>query len=164
MMLSTLLLEGQVPRGTNLSVLEHCNRPSTTSGVCVYARKMGLIFRNAKSQGTINNEFIVVRFFPEEAGKILYCYLGYIRPFACMLYRVCLEIDINSTLLFSLPSSLRVPGKTYILTKILAHQATSTLGFPLSVKIYRQVSIAVTETHVQEFSRSKDADINVVFS
>jgi hypothetical protein len=171
-MLLILLLGGQAPRGTELSALEHCNGPSTTRGVCVYARKMGLIFRHAKSRRTTNNEFIVVRFLPEEAGRILYCYLVYIRPFACMLYRVCLETEIDSTLLFSLPSSPREPVKTYALTKTLARQTTSTLGFPLSVKIYRQVSIAITEKHVQDISRpfnqyddrSKDADINVVFS
>jgi hypothetical protein len=85
-----------------------------------------------------------------------------------MLSRVCLETEIDSTLLFSLPSSPGEPVKTYA----LARQTTSTLGFPLSVKIYRQVSIAITEKHVQDISRpfnqhddrSKDADINVVFS
>jgi hypothetical protein len=172
MMLLVVLMGGQAPRITELSALEHCNGPSTTRGVCAYAGKIGLIFRHAKSRRTTNNEFIVVRFLPEEAGKILYCYLVYIRPFACMLHRVCLETEIESTLLFSLPSSPREPVKTYTLTKALTRQTTSTLGFPLSVKIYRQVSIAVTEKHVQDISRpfnqyddrSKDADINVVFA
>ena len=119
-MLLTLLLGGQAPRGTELSALEHCNGPLTTRGVCVYARKMALVFRHAKSWRTTNNEFIVVRFLPEEAGRILYYYLVYIRPFACMLYQVCLEIEIDSTLLFSLLTSLREPLKTYMLTKTLA--------------------------------------------
>jgi hypothetical protein len=172
LMLLALLLGGQAPRGTELSALEHCNGPSTTRGVCVHARKMALIFRHAKSRRTTNNEFIVVRFLPEEASRMLYCYLVCIRPFACMLYRVCLGTEIDSTLLFSLPSSPREPLKTYTLTKTLGRQTTSTLGFPLSVKIYRQVSIAITEKHVQDIAkpfnhyddRSKDADINVVFS
>jgi hypothetical protein len=172
MMLLILLLSGHALRGTELSALEHCNGPSTTRGVCVYARKMGLIFMHAKSRRTTNNEFIVVRFLPEEAGRTLHCYLVYIRPLACMLYRVYLETEIDSTLLFPLPSSLREPVKTYTLTKTLARRTTSTLGFPLSVKIYRQVSIAVTEKHVQDIfqpfnqydDRSKDADINVAFS
>jgi hypothetical protein len=88
-----------------------------------------------------------------------------------MLHRVCLETEIDSTLLFSLPGSPREPVKTHTLTKVLARQTTSTLGFPLTVNIYWQVSIAITEKQVQDISRpfnqyddrSKDADINVVF-
>jgi hypothetical protein len=49
LMLLTLLLGGQAPRGTELSALEHCNGPSTSRGVCVYARKMALVYRHAKS-------------------------------------------------------------------------------------------------------------------
>jgi hypothetical protein len=147
-MLLVVLLGGQAPRITEPSALEHCNGLSTTCAVCVYAGKMGLIFRHAKSRRTTNKEFIVVRFLLEEVGKILYCYLVYIRPFACMLHRVCLGTEIKSTLLFSLPSSPREPIKTCTLTKALTRQTTSTLGFPLSVKIYRQVSIAVTEKHI----------------
>jgi hypothetical protein len=172
LMLLTLLLGGQAPRGTELSALEHCNGPSTSRGVCVYARKMALVYRHAKSRRTTNNEFIVVRFLPEEAGRLLCCYLVFIRPFACMLSRVCLGRDIDSTLLFSSPTSPNEPLKTHTLTKTLARQTTSTLGFPLSVKTYRQISIAVTEKHVRQIAklfnhyddRSKEADINVVFS
>lgn len=78
----------------------------------------------------------------------------------------------KSTLLFSSPTSPNEPLKTYILTNTLARQATSTLGFPLTVKTYRQISIAVTEKHIRQIAnpfnhyddRSKEADVNVVFS
>jgi hypothetical protein len=152
-MLLTLLLGGQALQGTELSALEHCNRPLTSRGVCVYARKMALVYRHAKSRRTTNNEFIVVRFLPEEAGRLLYCYLVFIRPFACMLSQVCLGRDINSTLLFSSPTSPNKPLKTYTLMKTLARQTTSTLRFPLSVKTYQQISIAVTEKHVRQIAK-----------
>jgi hypothetical protein len=48
-MLLTLLLGGQALRGTELSALEHCNGPLMSCGVCVYARKMALVYRHAKS-------------------------------------------------------------------------------------------------------------------
>ncbi|KAJ6267416.1 hypothetical protein PSV08DRAFT_229224 [Bipolaris maydis] len=171
-MLLVYLVGGQASRVTELSALEHCNGPSTSRGICVYSRKMALIFRHGKSRRATNHEFIVVRFLPEEASRLMYYYLVFIRPFACMLYRACLGMDINSTLLFSSPSSPSRPLKTNSLTKILMRQTTLTLGHPLSVKIYRQVSIAITEKHVRQISkpfnqhddRSTEADINVVFA
>ncbi|XP_014550613.1 hypothetical protein COCVIDRAFT_42919 [Bipolaris victoriae FI3] len=150
----------------------HCNGPSTSRGICVYSRKMALVFRHGKSRRATNRELIVVRFLSEEAGRLMYYYLVFIRPFACMLYRACLGMDIDSTLLFSSPSSPSKPLKTSSLTKILMRQTTLMLGNPLSVKIYRQVSIAITEKHVRQISkpvnqhddRSTEADINVVFA
>jgi hypothetical protein len=56
-------------------------------------------------------------------------------------------------LLFSSPTSPNEPLKTYTLTKTLARQTTSTLGFPLSVKTYRQILIAVTEKHIQQIAK-----------
>jgi hypothetical protein len=57
MMLLVVLLGGQTPRITELSALEHCNGPSTTRAVCVYAGKMGLIFRHAKSRRRVHAPF-----------------------------------------------------------------------------------------------------------
>lgn len=70
-MLLAYLQGGQAPRVTALSALEHCNGTSTSRGICAYLRKMALIFRHAKSRRTTNSEFIVVRFLPEEAGRLL---------------------------------------------------------------------------------------------
>jgi hypothetical protein len=85
-MLLAYLVGGQALRVTELSALEHCNGPSTSCGICVYSRKMALIFRHGKSRWATNYEFIVVRFLLEEAGRLMYYYLVFIRPFACMLY------------------------------------------------------------------------------
>ncbi|PVH93800.1 hypothetical protein DM02DRAFT_540756, partial [Periconia macrospinosa] len=54
--------------------------------ICVYSRKVALIFRHAKSRRTTNYKFIVIKFLLEEAGRLLYYYLMFIRPFVCMLY------------------------------------------------------------------------------
>lgn len=114
------LVGGQAPRGTELAALEHCNGSSTSRGVCVYSGKMGLICRHTKSRRATNSEFHVVRFLPREPGRILYYYLAFIQPFACMLYRVCFSLDIDSTLLFSSPTSPEEPWKTYTLTRALS--------------------------------------------
>jgi hypothetical protein len=172
LMLSIYLHGGQAPRGTELSALQHSNGSSMSRGVCVYGRKMVLIYRHAKSRRTTNHEFYVVRFLPDEVGRLLYYYLVYIRPFACMLHRVCWGNDVDSTLLFSAPAAPKEPMKTYVLSKVLARQTTATVGFPLSVKTYRQLSIAVTEKHVRPIltpfnrndDRSKDADLSVALA
>ena len=78
LVLSVYLVGGQALRGTKLLALEHCNRALTTRGVCVYAGKMALISQHHRAQRTTNNEFQVVRFLPEEPGRILYYYLVFI--------------------------------------------------------------------------------------
>jgi hypothetical protein len=77
-MLLVVLLGGQALQITKLLALKHYNRLSTTYAVYVYAGKIGLIFRHAKIWRTTNKEFIIVRFLPKEARKILYYYLVYI--------------------------------------------------------------------------------------
>jgi hypothetical protein len=172
LVLLVYLVGGQAPRGTELFALEHCNGASTSRGVCVHAGKMALISRHHKARRTTNSEFQVVRFLPKEPSKILYHYLVFIRPFACMLFRTCYNMDAESTLLFSSPVRPREPMKTSILSKILLEQTISTLGFPVGVEVYRQLSIAVTEKHVKQIAnpfnqhddKSKEADINVSFA
>jgi hypothetical protein len=111
------LVGGQAPKGTELFALDHCNGSSTSRGVCVYSGKMALISRHHKARRTTNSEFQVVRFLPKEPGKILYYYLVFIRPFACMLYRTCYDTDADSTLLFSSPVHPKEPLKTHVLSK-----------------------------------------------
>ena len=172
LVLSVYLVGGQAPRGTKLLALEHCNGASTTRGVCVYAGKMALISQHHKARRTTNNEFQVVRFLPEEPGRILYYYLVFIRPFASMLYQLCYETDAKSTLLFSSLNRPKVPLKTTVLSSILRERTVSTLGFPLNVQTYRQLSIAITEKHVRQIAnpfsqyddKNKEADINASFA
>jgi hypothetical protein len=172
LVLLVYLVGGQAPRGTELFALEHCNGASTSRGVCVHAGKMALISRHHKARRTTNSEFQVVRFLPKEPSKILYHYLVFIRPFACMLFRICYNTDAESTLLFSSPVNPKEPIKTSVLSKILREQTISTLGFPVGVQVYRQLSIAITEKHVKQIAnpfnqhddKSKEADINVSFA
>ena len=133
---------------------------------------MALISRHHKARRTTNKEFHVVRFLPEEPGKVLYYYLVFVRPFACMLYRICYNMDTESTLLFSSPLKPKEPMKTSIISNLLQEQTTSTLGYPVGVQVYRQLSIAITEKHVKQIAnpfhrhddKSKEADINVLFA
>lgn len=172
LILMIYLVGGQAPRCTELFALEHCNGASMSRGVCVYAGKMALISRHHKARRTTNSEFQVVRYLPKEPGKVLYYYLVFIRPFACMLHRVCYSEDAESTLIFSSLARPKKPLKTAVLSKILRGQTTSTLGFPVGVQTYRQISIAITENHVKQIAnpfnrhddRSKEANIDVAFA
>jgi hypothetical protein len=172
LVLLVYLVGGQAPRGTELFALEHCNGASTSRSVCVHAGKMALISRHHKARRMTNREFQVVRFLPKEPSKILYYYLVFVRPFACMLYRICYNMDTESTLLFSSPVKSKGPMKTSVLSKLLREQTTSTLGFSMGVQVYRQLSIAITEKHVKQIAnpfnqhddKSKEAHINVSFA
>lgn len=149
LVLLVYLVGGQALRGTKLFALEHCNSALTSRSVCVHAGKMALISQHHKARRTTNKEFHVVRFLLEELGKVLYYHLVFVRPFACMLYRTCYNIDTDSTLLFSSLLKPKEPMKTSMISNLLQDQTTSTLGYPVGVQVYRQVSIAITEKHVK---------------
>jgi hypothetical protein len=79
-------LEGQAPRSTKISELEHCNGPSTARSICVYARKMSLISRHGKLPRTTNNRFGVVKLLFRGTGRTVYvisCISGLLR--ACFV-------------------------------------------------------------------------------
>jgi len=165
------LTAGQAPRGTELLCVEHRNGPSTLRGVYVHAGQMVIITRHHKARRATNNEFQVARYLPAEVGAIVYRYLVFIRPFVDMLCRECRGRNLDTSLLFAghaRPSEL---WKTDHLTKALQQQTMNTVSVSMGVRVYRQLSIAITVKHVKQiwepFNRyddeSKDADVSVAF-
>jgi hypothetical protein len=100
LMLLIFLFGGQVPRGTDLLAVEHCNSPSNRRGVYIYVGTIVIINNVNKARRATNREFYVVRVLPKEAAELFYAYLVYIRPLYCMLYRRCLHVDLDTSLLF----------------------------------------------------------------
>jgi hypothetical protein len=172
LMLLIFLFGGQVPRGTDLLAVEHYNSPSNRRGVCIYAGTVIIINTVNKARRATNREFYVARVLPKEVGELFYYYLVYIRPLYCMLYRRCLHTDLDTSLLFFSPIDQGKPWKTSRLTKGLKECTTKAIGFPIGVREYRQLTIAITEKHVKQISKpfnqyddkSKEADINVAFA
>ncbi|PVH71649.1 hypothetical protein DL98DRAFT_391139, partial [Cadophora sp. DSE1049] len=121
-----------------------------------------------------NNEFTVVRFLPARPGKLLYYYLTYIRLFATMLDR---EISmkptiVSSSLLFCTFNEPHRPWPFTRLSDVLAKSSTGLFEKPFNIRLYRQLSICVTEKHIKRLAKpfnryddqSADADPNVVFA
>ncbi|OAL42583.1 hypothetical protein IQ07DRAFT_593696 [Pyrenochaeta sp. DS3sAY3a] len=77
--------------------------------------------------------------------------------------------DIDSALLISSPADPKEPLKTSVLTKALERLTKSTVGLRMSVRINRQLVIAITDKHIRHISepfnrhddRSKEADLSV---
>jgi hypothetical protein len=71
-----------------------------------------------------------------------------------------------------LSSQTKGAYQNIILSKILRERTVSTLGLPVGVQAYRQLSIAITEKHIKQIAnsfnrhddKSKEADINVSFA
>jgi hypothetical protein len=171
LMLLIFLTGGQAARGTELLSIEHRNGPSTSRGVYVYAGAVAIISRHHKSRHITNNEFQVARFVPIEVSQLLYRYLVYIRPFSAMLHRICYNrLNVDTSLLFSSASRPNEVWKTSVLSKALQQCAKSVIGYEFGVKIYRQLSIAITEKHIAQISKpfnryddkGSEADINTV--
>lgn len=95
-----------------------------------------------------------MRFLPISIALNVYNYLVYIRRVVCMLRRRCLNYDNNSPLLFS-PAASSASWKTAIISKELRHFCKISPGFPteFGFRLYRQISIAITERHIRENSR-----------
>ncbi|KAJ9634892.1 hypothetical protein H2199_008756 [Coniosporium tulheliwenetii] len=80
-------LGGQAPRATEILSLQHCNGQSTERGVYAYNGALIYVTKHHKAKLSTNKEFNVARFLPARAGKILFYYLVYLRPFTEMLSR-----------------------------------------------------------------------------
>lgn len=100
LMLLIFLFGGQVPRGTYLLAVEHCNSPFNRRGICIYSGTVIIINTVNKARRSTNREFYMVRVLPKEAAKLFYNYLVYIRPLYFLLYRRCLHVELDTSLLF----------------------------------------------------------------
>ncbi|OBT60212.1 hypothetical protein VE03_10258 [Pseudogymnoascus sp. 23342-1-I1] len=144
---------GQAPRAPALLDLEIQNGPSTKRGIYVWNGFVVYLTRHHKAKRSNNSEFYVVRFLPARLGHIMYKYLVYIRPFLSMLQR---QRDSYF--------------KEVVPTRLLA--TTEVWGLPANSQLYRQLTIGITEKHVQEvhkpFNRFDDvgarANRNVAFA
>jgi hypothetical protein len=167
-------LGGQAPRSTELFSLECCNGPSTERGVYVYNGFMIYVTRHHKAKKSTNKEFNVARFLPTQAGKLLFYYLVYIRPFAEMLFReVCTySVQNSSSFMFCSNKDPQKPWTSQRLTRVLREKSAEVLEKPIGIALYRQLSIAITEKHVKCLARpfnrhddrSIEADTSVVFA
>ena len=172
LMLLLYLLGGQAPRSTELFSLECDNGPGSLRGLYVQNGSLLYVTRHNKSRQTTNREFQVARYLPREAGEILFYYLVYVRRFAEMLRRRCWGQEDNSRLLFCTPRTGQAPWTAAALSKTLDQYARKTCGITMGVQVYRQLSIAITERHVQDINRpsnryddkSCQADLEVVFA
>lgn len=133
---------------------------------------MALISRHHKARRTTNSEFQVVRFLPKEPSKIMYHYLVFIRPFACMLFRICYNMDAESTLLFASPVRPKEPIKTSILPKKFVSRLSTRLGSLWACRCTDSSPLQSQKKHVKQVAnpfnqhddKSKEADINVSFA
>jgi hypothetical protein len=166
---------GQVPRAPELLGLEIQNGPSTERGIYVWNGFMVYLTRHHKAKRSNNREFYVVRFLPARLSRVMYKYLVYIRPFLDMLQR---ERDsyykevVPTRLLFRSGRDLDRPWDAARLTAILRKATAEVWGRPVNSQLYRQLTIGITEKHVQEvhkpFNRFDDvgarANRNVAFA
>jgi hypothetical protein len=150
------LTAGQAPRGSELFSVEHRNGPSTLRGVCVHDGKVAIITRHHKARRATNNEFEVARYLSAEAGAIVYRYMVYIRPVVSVLYRVCRDVACDPSLLFASHAQPNKAWETDRLSKALQRWTADTIGVSIGVRLYRQLSIAITEKHIRQISRPFD--------
>ncbi|KAM0724082.1 hypothetical protein Q7P37_000262 [Cladosporium fusiforme] len=116
--------------------------------------------------------FQVARYLPKSDSLDLATYLVYVRPLTEMTYRSSFGTDIERKLLFS---SLQEPEKLWRadrLTSALKKLTMDVPGLEIGVRVYRQLSIAVTERHLTHISspfnryddKSSNAKIEVAFA
>jgi hypothetical protein len=147
---------GQAPRSTELFSLEYQNGSSTERGVYVYNGRMAYVTRYHKARRSTNKEFNVVRFLPPQPGLLLFYYLVYIFPFTKMLLREsggANRPEPRSSLLFHSDQAPDKPWLASRLTAVLRKASAEVLDKPVGVRLYRQLSIGITEKHVKEVFR-----------
>ncbi|PON20041.1 hypothetical protein TGAM01_v211085 [Trichoderma gamsii] len=112
----------------------------------------GLIQAQGRGEGSWDLK--VARFLPEPVALIVFNYLVFIRPLTYMLLRTCFQKKVDKGLLFA-PASSSSSWKPAVLSNTLLHFSKGSQGVPagLGAQLYRQVSIAITERHLQAASR-----------
>lgn len=163
---------GQAPRSTEFFSIECENGPSTSRGIYVHAGSIVFVTRHSKAGRATNQEFHVARYLPPEASTLVATYLVYIRPMAAMLNRTCYGIRQERRLLFSSSDRPDQPWTAAHLSGLLKGYTKQACSHAFGIRMYRQLSIAITERHVkqisQPFNRYNDkggcADIEVAFA
>jgi hypothetical protein len=74
-MLLISLFGGQMPRGTDLLAVSHCNSATNRRGIFVYEGKFAIMMQVNKARRATNREFSVVRYLPDDLAPLLYQYL-----------------------------------------------------------------------------------------
>ncbi|KAH7186847.1 hypothetical protein DER44DRAFT_754195 [Fusarium oxysporum] len=152
-------------KGLMLLTIECFNMPSRERGVYVWGGKMCSITMHYKARVATNNEFYVARFFSPPVSRLIFHYLVYIRPVALTILRRCFHREHTDALLFSPLSQIgpkSTPWTASTFTKELRRHCSAATGIPpgIGVQIYRQISIAITERHVNaaaaRFNRFED--------
>lgn len=166
---------GQAARWTELLSLWCQNTEYGPRGLFVYGSQLMYISRHHKAKRSTNHEFIVARFLGAELSIALFKYLVYIRPFIDLLYREVHHMPLlsSSPLLFRshpMPDSKPWPSARF--NKTLKTVTVEKWGQVVNSRIYRQLSIGVTEKHVREVyepfnqydDKSAAADRNIIFA
>jgi hypothetical protein len=166
---------GQAPRIKGLFNIECENSPSSQRGILFWKGKMIYVIRHHKAKRSTNHEFNVARFLPARLAMVLTKSLVLIRRVASILrqeqqgYMGTQRIEEKKSLLFE------TNGKawpTSYMTMILQKATNDIWQHKMNTRMYRQVTIGITEKHVREvhtpFNRYDDisacADLNMVFS
>lgn len=169
--------DGGMPRLGEMFTILVRNGPMNPRGIYVYDGSMMTFVRYTKAQRNTNREFCVARFQSPTLRRLLFYEMVYLRPLINMLLRECFKVSTTNDLLFSTNSVVARQASyrhwtTNDLTSAFRHSSNQVLGFPMGSRLLRQVTIAITETHVRENSRpfnryddySANAPADVAFS
>jgi hypothetical protein len=156
LMLTVFLRSGQAARSTELLSIECSNSRSSSRGVYVYQGRMMLVTRHSKARKSTNKEFQVARFLTKEDSQLLALYLIYVRPLAAVLQRECYGLSAKRRLLFCSSNDPNTPWGATKLSGALGKLTIEACETSFGIRIYRQLSISITERHLNNNSRPFD--------
>lgn len=151
---------------SELCSLECENGSSSESELNIYNGRMAYVTRYYKARTTINKELNVVRFLAPRPGLLLLYYLVYIIRLSKMLLGesgIASREELNTSLLFHSDKTPGTPWKASRLSSVLRRMSKGDLAKPVGIRLYRQLSIGITEKHVKEafqpFERHNDRSL-----
>ena len=171
-------VRGQVTWVSELSSLEYENSSSIEYGFYIYNGFMILVTQHYKAKWSTNCKFNVVQFLYGWGGQVIFKYLIYIQQFLEMLrWEQFSHLGLAKPMsqrcfLFQSEEAPNKPWDSSHYMSILKKAITEVWKVPANTQLYCQLTISITEKHVQEvhkpFNRFDDktakADINVVFA
>jgi len=138
------ILGGQPPRGSELLRLRITQTAESDRNLFLLNGQVVMVLRYHKGQAKSGMEKIIPRFLPAQVGKLVLCYLYFIRPFIVMIQRI-LRVDPcgMSSLMWAKDSIGKKSWDAARLRILMQRHTERYMGVELHIQAWRQIAVAM---------------------
>ena len=138
------ILGGQPPRGCELLRLRITQTAESDRNLFLLNGQVMMVLRYHKGQAKSGMEKIIPRFVPAQVGKLVLCYLYFVRPFIVMIQRILRIVPCGMSSLMWAKDSIGKKSWDPARLRILMQRHTERyMGVELHIQGWRQIAVAM---------------------